>query len=274
MLTAFSPDTASLQQSGGLRCANPSYGRAPEGIDHRIRMMVRPLRTLILVVSIISNLYSVTANGGARGPGIDQQPMYGGMDRSAYPELEAADKEFISAVTNEFGSREAASDRFVEQGVRFYRQDDYSMAMKRFNQAWLLNPKNPEAFWGFAVVYHDEGKVCEAKDMVDRALDLNLTKPIALADGGRIYTLCAVSDKTLTQATKGQYFEKSEKLYKKAETAAPNHDYILGSWASALYWRGEYARSWEMVAKARRMGFVFPGKFLDLLRDKMPEPKY
>lgn len=110
--------------------------------------------------------------------------------------------------------------------------------------------------------------------MIDKALDLNLTKPIALADGGRIYALCAASDKSLTQPTKTQYFEKSESLYKRADSAAPNNDYILGSWASALYWRGEYARSWEMVAKARRMGFVFPGRFLDLLREKMPEPKY
>lgn len=61
-------------------------------------MIARPLRTLILVVSLISNVYSAAAIGGARGPGIDQQPMYGGIDRSAYPELAAADQEFISAV--------------------------------------------------------------------------------------------------------------------------------------------------------------------------------
>ena len=214
-----------------------------------------------------------TTSGGARGTGIDQQPMYGGIDRDANPRLKAGDEQFIAGVTKEFGSRESASDRFVEQGIRYYYQDDYSMAMKRFNQAWLLNPKNPEAFWGFAIVYHDEEKNCEAKKMIDRALELNLSKPIALADAGRMYTLCAISDESLGQAAKGQYFTKSEELYKKADAAAPNNDYIHGSWATAYYWRGDYARTWEMVAKARRLGFVFPVQFINLLRQKMPEPK-
>ena len=123
------------------------------------------------------------------------------------------------------------------------------------------------------MVFHDEGNVCEAKNMIDRAISLKLSKPIALADAGRIYTLCAVSNQSLDPATKQQNFTTSEDLYKKASAASPNNDYILGSWATAYYWRGDYARSWEMVAKARAMGFVFPGQFLNLLRQKMPEPR-
>lgn len=214
-----------------------------------------------------------TTSAGPRGTGIDQQAMYGGIDRNVNPQLKAGDEQFIAGVTKEFGSRESASDRFVEQGIRYYYQNNYSMAMKRFNQAWLLNPKNPEAFWGFAIVYHDEGKNCEAKKMIDRALELKLSKPIALADAGRMYTLCAVGDESLSQAAKEQHFAISEELYKKADAVAPNNDYIHGSWATAYYWRGDYARSWEIVAKARRLGFVFPGQFINLLRQKMPEPK-
>lgn len=182
-------------------------------------------------------------SGGARGRGIDQYPMYGGMDRNAYPQLKAGDEQFISGVTKEVGSRESASDRFVEEGIRYYSQNNYSMAMKRFNQAWLLNPNNPDAFWGFAVVFHDESRNCESKKMIDRALALNLAKPIALADAGRIYTLCAVSDKSIDQQTKTQYFEKSEELYSKAISAAPNNDCVYRSWATAYYWRGDYVHS-------------------------------
>jgi tetratricopeptide (TPR) repeat protein len=208
-----------------------------------------------------------------RGKGIDQEPMYGGMDRQSVPELKAADEKLIADVSKEFGSRGKASDAFVDQGIRYYQVNNFSMSMKRFNQAWLLSPSNPNVFWGFAMVYHDEGKICKAKEMVDRSLSLNLSKPIALADGGRIYTLCGVSDKTLDEKTKTQYFTKSEDLYKKAIAVSPNNDYIYGSWATAYYWRGDYARSWEMVAKARSLGFTFPGPFMNLLRQKMPEPK-
>lgn len=236
-------------------------------------MNMRKCLVLVVLGSVFLTGCLATTSGGPRGTGIDQQPMYGGIDRNTNPQLKAGDEQFIAGVTKEFGSRENASDRFVEQGIRHYYQNNYSMAMKRFNQAWLLNPRNPEAFWGFAIVYHDEGKNCEAKDMIDRAVELKLNKPIALADAGRIYTLCAVSDESLNQTTKEQFFTKSEELYKMAVAAAPNNDYIHGSWATAYYWRGDYARSWEMVAKARRLGYEFPSQFINLLRQKMPEPK-
>jgi len=236
-------------------------------------MNSKKLLILMALGSLLLTGCFATTRGGARGTGIDQQPMYGGIDRNANAQLKTGDEQFISGVTKEFGSRESASDRFVEQGIRYYYQNNFSMAMKRFNQAWLLNPKNPDSFWGFAIVYHDEGKDCEAKKMIDSALELKLSKPIALADAGTMYTLCAASDKSLDQSTKKQYFTKSEELYKTADTAAPNNDYIHGMWAMACYWREDYARSWEMVAKARRYGFVFPGQFINQLRQKMPEPK-
>ena len=46
----------------------------------------------------------------------DEVPMYGGMDRTAYPELKAADEKFIADVTREWGSREKAAQAWVEQG--------------------------------------------------------------------------------------------------------------------------------------------------------------
>jgi len=207
-----------------------------------------------------------------RGNGIDQEPMYGGMDRQSVPELKVGDEQFVSGVAKEFGSQEKGSEAFVEQGIRYYRQDNYTMAMKRFNQAWLLNPRNPDVFWGFSLVYHDENKNCEAKSMIDRAVDLNLSKPIALADAGRIYTLCAVSDNALDSTAKAQYYAKSDSFYKRASAVSPNNDYIFGSWATAHYWRGEYAQAWEKVAVQRSLGGTPPGQFINMLRQKMPEP--
>lgn len=215
------------------------------------------------VVVCVAALLSGCAVGGGpalRGNGIDQMPMYGGIDRQSVPQLKQADEQLIAGTTKEFGNREKASDAFVDQGIRYYKSDKYAAAMKRFNQGWLLNPNNPDVFWGFGMVFHDEGNVCEAKNIIDRAIALGLSKPIALADAGRIYTLCAVSNQSLDSATKQQYFTTSEELYNKANSASPNNDYIHGSWATAYYWRGDYARFWEMVDKARS-GSFFPGSF-------------
>ena len=225
-----------------------------------------------LVVSILSGCLATTPVGSSKN--VDQLPMYGGLDRQSIPELKAADEKLIADTTAEFGTREKASEIFVEQGIRYYWEKNYATAMRRFNQAWLLNLKNPNVFWGFAVVYHDQEKICEAKDMIDRALSLGLSKPIALADAGRIYTLCAsFSETPFDAATKKQLFSKSEDLFRRADAASPNNDYIYGLWASAHYWQGEYAKAWEKVERMRGAGGTPPGAFINLLREKMPEPK-
>ena len=228
---------------------------------------------VLIAATVVVGGCAATTSGTSRGSGIDQQPMYGSIDRQSNAQLKAGDVQFIAGVTKEFGSREKASEMYVEQGIRYYRQDNYSMAMKRFNQAWLLNSNNPDVYWGFGIIYHDEGKNCEAKQMMDRALGLNLSKLIAIADAARIYTLCAASNVSLDQGTKSQYFSKSEELYRQASSISPNNDYIYGSWASALYWQGKYVEAWEKVAKQRSLGGTPPAQFINLLRAKMSEPK-
>jgi len=207
------------------------------------------------------------------GTGIDQQAMYGGMDRTADPRFKAADEEFIAAVTKEYGSREAASKKWVDQGFRFYFQDNLAKSMQRFNQAWLLDPENPDVFHGFAVVYHDEGRNCDARDMMLRGLELGLDDPMVMADAGRILTLCAVSDKALDGKARESAFAESDALYSQATAAAPKEGYIYDSWATAFYWRGDYARAWEMVAAARERGEQPSDRFLAALTKEMREPK-
>lgn len=228
------------------------------------------INLLLMVVVLLSGC---AASGPTpRGSNIDELPMYGGMDRKSNPSLREADETLIAGVTKEFGSPAKASQAFVDQGIRYYQVDNYSMAMKRFNQAWLIDPTNSGAFWGFAIVYHDEGKNCEARRMLEKAVALGLSNPISLADAGRIYTLCAVSDESAGPALKEQYIQQSDEFYKKAESGAPGNDYIYGSWATAYYWRGDYENAWKMVNKQRSLGGTPGGQFINLLRSKMPEP--
>jgi Tfp pilus assembly protein PilF len=204
---------------------------------------------------------------------IDQVPMYGGMDRSTIPELKAADEKLIADTTNHYGTREKASTAFVNNGFAYYQRDDLANAMRRFNQAWLLNPQNPEVYAGFGSVLHDKGRNCEAMQMMEKAIALNPpTFQGIYPDAARIITLCAVSDKDLSAEAKLKLLERSESLYKKAEEIEPNKRYVYGSWATAYYWRGKYSDAWAMVTKERAAGGKPNEKFLELLREKMPEP--
>ena len=201
-------------------------------------------------------------------------PMYGGENRQAIPEIKAIDDALIEGTTKEFGSREAASERFVTQGFRYYFQDDLSTAMKRFNQGWLLNPNNPNVFHGFAAVLNDQQKHCESRKMIERALELGLSKEAGnLADAGRVNALCAMLDKSLNQETKSSYIKRSYNLYVDALKASPNSAYVYGSWATAVYWKGDYVTAWKYVKKQRALGGKPGSQFLQLLSEKMPEPR-
>ena len=124
-------------------------------------------RVLASAVALIVACFSAV---GQEPTLIDQVPMYGGMDRSQYPELKAADEKLTEDASKHFGSREKAAAAWIEQGFRFYQQDRLDMAMRRFNQAWLLDPNNAEVYAGFAAVLHDQGKNCPAMKMMEEAL--------------------------------------------------------------------------------------------------------
>lgn len=226
---------------------------------------------LLFFMLVAADTFSLAES--ARGRAIDQQPMYGGLDRNSYPKLKKGDEILVAGVVKEWGTREKASQAFVEEGIKFYQQDDYSTAMKRFNQAWIIDPNNPDVFWGFSIIYHDEKNLAEAKKMIDKALDLNLSNPTALADAGRIYALFAFAKNDVDEKTKQYSAKKSDELYEDTLKRAPGNGYIYDSWANALYYEGDYARAWEKINQARQVGYTPNGWLINQLRQKMPEPK-
>jgi hypothetical protein len=207
---------------------------------------------------------------------IDQVPMYGGMDRQSVPELKKADDAFIQSVSSAFGGRESAAKRWVVQAFAFYNHDDLDMAMRRFNQAWLLDPKNPEVYWGFGAVLHDRGLAFGAYDMEMRAYNLGFRDVSFLADLGRVSALRtadAKDAKVLSPEQRTAFIAESESYYVEASKSGEKLGYIYDSWSSAKYWAGDYAGAWEKVKMARANGAPTNGRFLAMLTQKMPEPK-
>lgn len=77
-------------------------------------------------------------------------PKYGGVKKTQ-AQIDA-DQEFIDGLVKEFGSREAAYSNAVTRGVAAFQGKDFNVAMRRFNQAWLINPNRPDAYLGMATV--------------------------------------------------------------------------------------------------------------------------
>lgn len=207
---------------------------------------------------------------------IDQVPMYGGMDRQSVPELKKGDEEFIEKVSSAFGGRENAAKKWVVQAFAFYNHDELDMAMRRFNQAWLLNPKNPEVYWGFGAVLHDRGLAFGAYDMEMRAYELGFRDASFLADLGRVSALRTAAAKDARELSAEQrtaFITESESYYEEAIKSGEKLGYIYDSWSSAKYWVGDFAGAWEKVKIARTHGAASNNRFLSMLSQKMPEPK-
>lgn len=79
--------------------------------------------------------------------GINVLPMYGEVQKCA--EQIKWDDEFLLASEKQFKDRKKAAAYYVSKGWEYFYKEDNDTAMKRFNQAWLLDKTNPEVYWGF-----------------------------------------------------------------------------------------------------------------------------
>ena len=245
----------------------------PFGRSLKVSSMRPPLKYLL---SLFSTVLLAGCAVEVPTPGnhvSDSQPVSGVVEKDTDSGKRVTDEKFIADLTKQFGNRQRASQTLVEQGINNFLIGDIDASMVSFNRASLLDGDNPAAFWGLAMVYVSQDKPCDARIMIDKALERNLAKPVYLADAGRIYTLCAVSGVTLDARERRLAFEKSEEFFSRAASLAPTQEYIYGAWADAHYRQGHYADAWKMIKKQRVLGGTPDAAFLASLRAKMPEPK-
>ena len=220
-------------------------------------------------------LFAAVATAGAQPvtEPIDQIPMYGGMDRAADPSLRQADETLVTGTTRQYGDRPHASAAFVGNGFAFYKRGDLANAMRRFNQAWLLDPNNPAAYWGFGTVRLEQGKKCEAMHLLDWALSFDKPVEGMSADAALMKVQCAVSNTMFTSETREALLVASDEIYTHALANESDKGAVYVSIAMAFFWREDDAAAWAAVKLARQNGGKVPEAFLQRLRARMPEPK-
>lgn len=100
--------------------------------------------------STLMALLLLATGAAAKDYPVNELPLYGGITKS--PAMVEADQKFVDAVLQQGFTRAKGSDKAVQSGWESFRKGDLATAIKRFNQAWLLDPDNGDAFHGFAVV--------------------------------------------------------------------------------------------------------------------------
>lgn len=189
---------------------------------------------------------------------INELPMYGGVQKT--PEQLDADRRFVADVDRSMTRREAV-DGLLARARQAMTERDYGLAMRRINQAWLLLPQDGRVYWQFALAMdlrRDAGG--EIDPLWQRALQ-------ALPNDGPLHRdwgnyLCG----------RGR-FDACLPAFQRADQLDPKLSNIKMLIAAAHYRRGEYLQAWVAIKAARQKGETIPDELIQLLAQKMPEPR-
>jgi tetratricopeptide (TPR) repeat protein len=194
-------------------------------------------------------------------------PKYGSSPKS--DSLKAADAAFIKAIDDEYhGDRSKASTDLAARGWQYLSQRNLEDAMRRFNQAWLLNNSNGIALWGMAAAQASLGKTddslklfAEAENLIDDNTNFSIDYAKAVGMAGAQHQ----DDALLNNA-----YKRFQRIYEKA----PQNTLNLENWAITLFRAGSYPEAWAKVKLAE----ATPGKgnldprFIAALESRMPRP--
>lgn len=198
------------------------------------------------------------------------QPMYGGVPRSAC--YQAADEAFLADMTRQFGSREKAAENAAQLGWQYFYRGDRDTAIKRFNQAWLLVPESPDAFWGFGVVMGSRGKYDESITLFERSRALSPKNSRMLVDFA-FSLIWKVSNGSKSPSERDAAFARAHALLNEAEQLEPTYPLVYANRAILSYFQGDYATSWRNVDRARAIEpRAVQEAFVRDLSSKMPRP--
>jgi len=222
-------------------------------------------------------LFSLAGGGEWKFDPDDTLPMFG---QPAKPRSEAqkkADEGFIRDNTLRFKTRPAAAAAFASQGWAALRAKQLDVAMQRFNQAWLMNPRYYGAFWGFGAVLSQRGQLLQAVEQLESArklIDEPAQRAALLADLGALYSAYAAALPADKQLDRAQYFVLANQRFTESLENDPKFTTAWREWAISLYDQERYSEAWVKAKRLEELGGeALPPDFLKKLSAKMPEPK-
>jgi tetratricopeptide (TPR) repeat protein len=251
------------------RCADYFY------VSHKEELMRhRTIRSLLLsALSLLALSGYAIASDEKR---IDNIPMYGQPAISRPDSFKKADEDFIKQASEGLGSREAASKAWYAQAEQFLAKGDLDLAMRRYNQSWLLNPNNYQPYWGFGRVMLQRGKIDEAIQFLEKAkllADDQFQKVGLLSDLGSAYSAKAENTPSDQTQDKARLFSLANQNFSESTTLDPTYGNSWRRWAMSLFEQDNFAGAWGKVKQARMQNArPFPPAFLRALEQKLPEP--
>jgi Tfp pilus assembly protein PilF len=147
----------------------------------------------ILAILLLSTFISFAQNSNYErwlamaDKDISLQPEYGNVEKTESQKED--DEKFKKDILEHYkGDTKAASKKMSDLGFTYlYDKGDFVTAMRRFNQAFMLNPKNADAYYGFGTIFFNLGAMEKAREQYDKGLQFDPKHAKMLTDYGTTY---------------------------------------------------------------------------------------
>jgi cytochrome c-type biogenesis protein CcmH/NrfG len=173
-------------------------------------------------------------------------PKYGGIAKTA-EQLES-DSIFIKTALKELENPRKASDYMVKLGFDFLAKGDPKQASYRFNQAWLLDPKNENVFWGFGGIYFLFNDHEKALEQYTEGLVLNPKSAPIMTDMAAIGMARYQTNKVESELT------ASINLLKLAYEIDPTYQTMLAKLAICYYLTNDCTNAIKYHDECKKLG--------------------
>jgi len=147
----------------------------------------------------------------------------------------------------------------VKLGWQYFNRGDADTALKRFNQARILNKNFAPAYFGTAYVLSTQGKLNEAIGYYQKTIELEPSFPHSYSNLGLALTYMGKKEEAF------KYLQKAIKL-------APEDGDINVNIATWYFENGQYQKAWKHVKAAKKYGANVKETFIQDLSSKMKEP--
>ena len=194
------------------------------------------------------------------------QPLFGGISAVQATQLLGATR--LDNVARSFSSRAEASAFFARKGYEYFNENQPDTATYRFNLAWLLNPRNADAYHGLALIASTRaGSAAAALPLLSQALVLAPTDANILADLGATYL------NRYAQTKKKKDLTAAAGHLERALTLNPSNAAAWQSTARVRYHQEQYPAAWEAVRKGQALDMTsLDFNFLTELMARQPDP--
>ncbi len=215
------------------------------------------LKLLVILFSIMFFSFAQNSNiekwNAIADNDISLQPEYGNVKKNESQKVD--DENFKKDILEHYkGDTNAASEKMSDLGFTYlYEKGDFVTAMRRFNQAFMLNPQNADAYYGFGTIFFNLGAMEMAREQYDKGLKIDPKHPKILTDYGTTYLGDYYESLENGKGNSTEFLEKSQEYLEKSLEYDKKDSNTIYKLSIVKMYIGDCKEAKELLKKAKKM---------------------